>query len=153
MVIMEGFLMPYSLEPMVGLEPTTCCLRNSCSTTELHRQCTIYIPIYPKYCSIGLTRAQLACMPATWRLQCRIFRHLHALNERSGYHSKSAKAHWTANLATRIYASYNLHHQALHIVRPTNRALVAVYLGHQLWYLPGHIITRAHKLNNSLTTP
>jgi hypothetical protein len=26
------------LEPMVGLEPTTCCLRNSCSTTELHRQ-------------------------------------------------------------------------------------------------------------------
>ncbi len=24
-------------EPMVGLEPTACCLRNSCSTTELHR--------------------------------------------------------------------------------------------------------------------
>ena len=23
---------------MVGLEPTTCCLRNSCSTTELHRR-------------------------------------------------------------------------------------------------------------------
>ena len=25
-------------EPMVGLEPTACCLRNSCSTTELHRR-------------------------------------------------------------------------------------------------------------------
>src|SRR5205823_13303721 len=24
-------------EPMVGLEPTTSCLQNSCSTTELHR--------------------------------------------------------------------------------------------------------------------
>ena len=24
------------MEPVVGIEPTTCCLRNSCSTTELH---------------------------------------------------------------------------------------------------------------------
>jgi hypothetical protein len=24
-------------EPVVGFEPTTCCLRNSCSTAELHR--------------------------------------------------------------------------------------------------------------------
>ena len=30
------------LEPMVGLEPTTCCLRNSCSTTELHRHTYIF---------------------------------------------------------------------------------------------------------------
>ena len=26
------------LEPMVRIELTTCCLRNSCSTTELHRR-------------------------------------------------------------------------------------------------------------------
>ena len=32
-----GFLSVLMLEPVVGLEPTTCCLRNSCSTTELHR--------------------------------------------------------------------------------------------------------------------
>ena len=32
-----GFLPVPTLEPVVGLEPTTCCLRNSCSTTELHR--------------------------------------------------------------------------------------------------------------------
>ncbi|SVB36958.1 uncharacterized protein METZ01_LOCUS189812 [marine metagenome] len=25
------------MEPTVGFEPTTCCLQNSCSTTELHR--------------------------------------------------------------------------------------------------------------------
>jgi hypothetical protein len=25
------------LEPMIRFERTTCCLRNSCSTTELHR--------------------------------------------------------------------------------------------------------------------
>jgi hypothetical protein len=28
----EGFLMPSSLEPVVGLEPTTCCLQNSVQT-------------------------------------------------------------------------------------------------------------------------
>lgn len=28
------------LEPMTGFEPVTCCLRNSCSTTELHRRPT-----------------------------------------------------------------------------------------------------------------
>ncbi len=26
------------MEPMVGIEPTTYCLQNSCSTTELHRR-------------------------------------------------------------------------------------------------------------------
>ena len=32
-------LLPFLLlEPVVGVEPTTCCLRNSCSTTELHRR-------------------------------------------------------------------------------------------------------------------
>lgn len=31
--VLEG-----NLEPMVGLEPTTCSLRKSYSTTELHRQ-------------------------------------------------------------------------------------------------------------------
>ena len=25
------------MEPVMGIEPATCCLRNSCSTTELHR--------------------------------------------------------------------------------------------------------------------
>ena len=24
------------MEPVTGIEPVTCCLRNSCSTTELH---------------------------------------------------------------------------------------------------------------------
>lgn len=32
-----GFLPVPVLEPMVRFELTTCCLRNSCSTTELHR--------------------------------------------------------------------------------------------------------------------
>ena len=32
-----GFLPVPMLEPAVGLEPTTCCLQNSCSTTELCR--------------------------------------------------------------------------------------------------------------------
>ena len=36
-----GFLPVPMLEPVVGLEPTTCCLRNSCSTTELHRHALI----------------------------------------------------------------------------------------------------------------
>lgn len=27
----------WKMEPVVGFEPTTCCLRNSCSTAELHR--------------------------------------------------------------------------------------------------------------------
>ncbi len=29
---------PDAVEPVVGVEPTTCCLRNSCSATELHRR-------------------------------------------------------------------------------------------------------------------
>jgi hypothetical protein len=33
------------LEPVVGVEPTTCCLRNSCSATELHRRYTKRLPI------------------------------------------------------------------------------------------------------------
>ena len=33
----EGILPSLMLEPVVGVEPTTCCLRNSCSATELHR--------------------------------------------------------------------------------------------------------------------
>ena len=36
--VVEGFLTPYLLEPVEGLEPTTSCLQNSCSTTELHRR-------------------------------------------------------------------------------------------------------------------
>ncbi len=28
----------FAMEPTVGFEPTTCCLRNSCSTTELGRR-------------------------------------------------------------------------------------------------------------------
>ena len=27
-----------TMEPVVGIEPTTCCLRNSCSASELHRR-------------------------------------------------------------------------------------------------------------------
>src|SRR5436190_383878 len=30
-------------EPMVGFEPTACCLRNSCSTAELHRRVGVHI--------------------------------------------------------------------------------------------------------------
>ena len=40
------------LEPVVGVEPTTCCLRNSCSATELHRQ-------HIRYCSIASLCTQL----------------------------------------------------------------------------------------------
>ena len=37
--------LPKALEPVVGVEPTTCCLRNSCSATELHRRYTKRLPI------------------------------------------------------------------------------------------------------------
>jgi hypothetical protein len=30
------------LEPMMGFEPATYCLRNSCSTPELHRQPALF---------------------------------------------------------------------------------------------------------------
>ncbi len=33
-----GGLVNDAMEPAVGLEPTTCCLRNSCSASELHRR-------------------------------------------------------------------------------------------------------------------
>ena len=31
----SGYILGWSVEPTVGIEPTTCCLRNSCSTSEL----------------------------------------------------------------------------------------------------------------------
>ena len=56
------FTLPEALEPVARVELATCCLRNSCSTTELHRQ-TSQNPQF--YCSIAAYRVQ----PSTLRLQ------------------------------------------------------------------------------------
>src|SRR5579859_1440242 len=60
----EPGLLRFPGEPTVGLEPTTCCLQNSCSAIELHRRTGVK-PMMPRDSTCSIAPVGAACQGET----------------------------------------------------------------------------------------